>query len=233
MTARQMQVTPYPDIEAMTFIDKLIRGHRLRKTRFHDEMGNLLDATGWVFVPHAVVTSVLKRLGYGLKVPWISYRARRVIRAMMRPDWRVVEFGSGVSTLWFAEHCGFVHSIESDPAWFGKISNRLLNRKNIRYEQRSLDRYANLDDHSDGSLDFCLIDGAVRAECVQSALPKMKRGGIIYLDNSDKEITMPTEIPIAKQLLSEAARRCHGEIKLFVDFVPTNSTATQGMMVRL
>jgi predicted O-methyltransferase YrrM len=228
-----MRLTPYLDIESMTVIDKLIRGHRLRKTRFHDEMGNILDAAGWMFVPHAVLTSALKRVGYGLKVPWISYRARRLIRAMMRPDWRVVEFGSGASTLWLAHHCGFVHSIENDPAWFEKISNRLLKLNNIRYERRSLDHYANLDDHPDGSLDFCLIDGAVRAECVQSALVKMKRGGIIYLDNSDKEISMPTEIPIAKQLLSEAASRCHGEIKFFVDFVPTNATATQGMMVRL
>src|ERR1035437_6664300 len=38
---------------AMTFIQKLVRADMLRKSRFHDEKGNLVDGGGWIYLPLA------------------------------------------------------------------------------------------------------------------------------------------------------------------------------------
>jgi hypothetical protein len=39
----------------------------------------------------------------------------------------------------------------------------------------------------DNSLDFVLVDGRARPECLYYALPKMKRKSIVILDNSERE----------------------------------------------
>jgi len=218
----------------MTAIQKLFRADMLRKSRFHDQKGNLVDFRGWIYLPLAYGTVALRFLGWRPGVPWISYRARKVIDQMIRPDCRMVEFGSGMSTLWFAKRCGFVHSIESDPAWFDLVSKHLARLSNVRYEKRTIESYANLDDHPDQSLDFCLIHGAVRSACSRSVVPKIKRGGFIYLDNSDNDMTIPNgDARLAEHTLVNAAKERGGTIRYFVDFVPCNGAPTEGMLVRL
>jgi len=218
----------------MTAIQKLVRADMLRKSCFHDQKGNLVDFWGWIYLPHAYGTVALRFLGYRPDVPWISSRARKVIDQMIRPDWPMVEFGSVTSTLWFAKRCGIIHSIESDPAWFDLVSKHLAGLSNVRYEKRTIESYANLDDHPDQSLDFCLIGEAVRSACSRSVVPKIKRGGFIYLDNSDNDMTIPNgDARPAEQTLVNAAKERSGAIRYFVDFVPCNGTPTEGMLVTL
>jgi predicted O-methyltransferase YrrM len=137
-----------------------------------------VDLEGWIHLPLAYGTVALKFFGHRPGVPWISYRARKVIDQMIRPDWRMVEFGSGMSTLWFANRCGFIHSIESDPAWYETVSKQLAGLSNVKYEKRTIESYSNLDAHPDQSLDFSLIDGVVRSACAKSVVPKIKPGGL-------------------------------------------------------
>jgi predicted O-methyltransferase YrrM len=218
----------------MTFIQKLARADMLRKSRFHDEKGNLVDLAGWIYLPLAYRSAALKFFGYRPGVPWISYRARKLIDQMIRPDWRMVEFGSGMSTLWFAKRCGFIHSIESDPAWYDLVSRQLAGMSNVRYEKRTIESYVNLDDYPDQSLDFSLIDGAVRSACARSVVPKIKPGGFVYFDNSDKDMTIPNgDTRLAQETLVKAARERGGAIRCFVDFVPCNGVPVEGMLVKL
>jgi precorrin-6B methylase 2 len=44
-----------------------------------------------------------------------------------------------------------------------------------------------VDDEPDGSLDLVMIDGRARPSCLLHALPKVKRGGVVVLDNSDRD----------------------------------------------
>ncbi len=41
--------------------------------------------------------------------------------------------------------------------------------------------------HADNSFDFILVDGRARVACVMNAVNKLKKGGILILDNSDRE----------------------------------------------
>ncbi len=162
----------------MTLLEKIIRGDPLRRTRFHDLRGNLLDRASWVNLPAAYTSAALKRFGHRPKVPWISYRARRLLARTIQPQWHILEFGSGASPLWFENRFALVHSIESDPRWFMIVSSQIAGRCNVRYECRPLCCYANLDDYQDSSLDLSLIDGLLRAACARSVVSKPAAGAI-------------------------------------------------------
>lgn len=209
----------------MYLIHRLISADDGRRTRFDDEKGHLVGGGAWLHAPHAYATAVLKRFGYRPRVPWISYSARREIARLIKPDWRMVEFGSGSSTAWFAKHCSFVHSIESDPDWFLRVQAQTRKLANVRCELRPLESYADLSEYADGSLAFVFIDGQDRSGCARSALREIQRGGYAYLDNSDKQ----GDLRIAERLLREKASM----VRYFVDFVPMSGTPTEGLLVLL
>jgi len=105
---------------------------------------------------------------------------------------------------------------------------------NVRLEMRGPETYAALTGYPDAHFDFALVDGTDRAGCVASVLPKLRPGGWIYLDNSDKDMTLADgNLRRAEAVLVEAARRCGGPVRYFVDFSPTNFFVEQGMLVQI
>ena len=103
-----------------------------------------------------------------------------------------------------------------------------------RLEMRGPETYAALTGYPDAHFDFALVDGTDRAGCVASVLPKLRPGGWIYLDNSDKDMTLADgNLRRAEAVLVEAARRCGGPVRYFVDFSPTNFFVEQGMLVQI
>jgi hypothetical protein len=209
-------------------LTKIFKATADRKTRLHDLKGNVVDRGGLLNMPLAVATGVLtKACGYRPAVPWISYRATRVIGRLAREDWKVLECGSGMSTLWFSKRCSFLHSIENDENWYKKIS-KMIDKdgfRHVKYELRPSDRYADFSDYEDGFFDFILVDGPVRDACVLNAVPKVKPGGYLYLDNTDQQ-------PDAERTLLDAVARRGGNVTYFTDFVPTVFHATQGMLAQ-
>jgi hypothetical protein len=208
-----------------------------RISRFHDEKGNFVGIVGLSYTVPAFVSAAAKRLfGYRPRVPMISYRARREIEKLLSPDTRMVEFGSGNSTPWFAARVGYLLSIEDIPAWFEHVQRvvKELGIRNIRYELRTEANYTELSCIEDGSLDFALVDGTDREGCIRAVVPKLKTGGWLYLDNSDKDMTRPKgDLRRAEAALREAVNIRGGSIRCFSDFSPTNFFVEQGMLAQL
>ena len=124
--------------------------------------------------------------------PWISYRATSFLDKKMTRDWPVIEFGSGMSTLWFARRCGFLHSIENGDHWYQLVSRRLHGTKHVRYELRpTIDQYGDVSEYADASVDLAFVDGDWRAPCVKKVVSKIRAGGYLYLDNTDLEGDRP------------------------------------------
>lgn len=110
-------------------VRRIVRANPNHKTRFHDEQGNLVDVRGACYAPRAFAEAVLKRtVGYRPCMPWLSYRAIRTIEGIVGNDTTVLEYGSGISTVWFAERCRFVCSIDDDPGWHEKVRALLESR---------------------------------------------------------------------------------------------------------
>ena len=135
--------------------------------------------------------------------PWLAPDAIVWLEKHLRPDMRGFEWGSGRSTLWFANRLQSITSIESDAAWFQQVSRRVREsgRTNVDLRHIPLEHadaqtyafdYAPLPANPaailglpDSSLDFVVVDGWYRPVCARAALSKLKPGGILLIDNTD------------------------------------------------
>ena len=191
---------------AMTIVQRIIAGNPYRKTRLHDEKGHLLPALAFLDLPIAAYHAALAAFGERPAIPWFTYPAVRKIESLLRPNWSVMEFGSGLSTRWFAQRVASVHSIESDVGWYQMVKPTLP--PNVFYELRQDAGYSDLSSYQDGHFDFAVVDGEQRGDCMKSVLPKVKSGGFVYYDNSDKDMTLGNQAQgrVAERLLIERAR---------------------------
>ncbi|MHB8650746.1 MAG: class I SAM-dependent methyltransferase [Gaiellaceae bacterium] len=188
----------------MDLMRKIVAGNPDRKTRLHDEKGNLIPLWELRRLPRHVVEHMVRvTTGRLPRRPWLPSNFVADLERLVQPDWNVVEFGSGMSTLWLSGRVGSLHSIEHQRAWYDRI--RAMLPHHVRYElQEKLDRYPDLSDHADRSVDLVVVDGAVRSRCVAAALPKLRPGGYLLLDNSDKDAT-GGDMREAERLVLEAA----------------------------
>lgn len=214
----------------------MLSGNELRRTRFHDEKGNLVGWDAALYAPLALLTAAGKIVGLRPILPMISFRAARVIDGLLTAESRVLEFGSGYSTLWFAQRCAELVSVEDDPYWRTQVQRLLAEAgaRHVRHEFRGPEHYSRLDEYPDAYFDLALVDGKDRAGCVRTALTKVKPGGWLYLDNSDKDMTFPSgDLRRAEALLVAEIERRGGTLRYFTDFSPTNFFAEQGVLARL
>ncbi len=226
--------TPAP---RLSIFRKLIAGDSLRKTRLHDEKGNLVDGREWKYLPLVLQRFVARKLfGKLYAEPWWTFCIKRRVAEILTPDMKAVEFGSGQSTLWLAPRVHALLAIEGDAEWYERVKINLArsNIGNVTLQHRAGEDYWNVDDLADSSVDFCIVDGRDRGYCVRAILPKMKRGGWIYLDNSDKDMTHPDDG--ANIRAAEAELRRHvteANIEIFTGFTIGSINTHQGMLCRL
>jgi hypothetical protein len=225
--ARAMDVTTMGSSWLKTARTRLISGDSLRKTRFHTYLGEFLDPPAFAYLPHAVgSTLLLKVFSHRIEAPWLGFRGVKALASLLTPSSRVLEYGSGMSSLFFARRCAKLVSVEENPAWHAEMSRRFAadGLDNIDYRLRT-DRagYANLDDYPDASFDLALVDGIERVSSVRTALAKVKPGGYIYLDNSDY-------FKKSRAYLIEATA---GDVRIFRDFCPFQIVASEGILARV
>jgi predicted O-methyltransferase YrrM len=121
--------------------------------------------------------------------PWWVWGAVDHVKAVLQPDWRVFEWGGGGSTLWFAQRVKHITTVENDYDWATKTSRELaqygLSNALIVFED-NLARYADEITSEQLPLDLVAIDGRNRAKCIWHARSKVKPGGYLVLDNSER-----------------------------------------------
>ncbi|MFL5945989.1 MAG: class I SAM-dependent methyltransferase [Gaiellaceae bacterium] len=141
--------------------------------------------------------------------PWLNFRAIHWLASHIDETMRVFEYGSGGSTLFFAKRVHEVVSVEHDPAWYARTraaiaAHAIVNctyllrppKPTVQPQVTSTDpAYAGMDfaeyvaaidAFPDASFDLVSVDGRARTACVFAALRKVKRGGVILLDDSDR-----------------------------------------------
>lgn len=149
--------------------------------------------------------------------PWLTFDAIRYLEAHWPTNARVFEYGSGGSTLYWLRRGAFCVSIEHDPRWYDKLRSRLANETRIDYrlvlpepanggalgdpadpeadatadpELRSLTFHqyvTQIDSFADEFFDIVLIDGRSRPACLRHSVDKVHRGGLLILDNADRD----------------------------------------------
>jgi precorrin-6B methylase 2 len=148
--------------------------------------------------------------------PWMSITAINIFDALLTKEMKGFEFGSGGSTIFFSKRAGQLVSLEHDVAWHTQIKKRIqdLQIDNVDYHLVEKEKnnnkpsligkrnddytvpftpatcfvsyYSFIDQYADESFDFIIVDGRARVECALRAVLKLKKGGILILDNSER-----------------------------------------------
>jgi predicted O-methyltransferase YrrM len=142
--------------------------------------------------------------------PWLTPEAIRLLPALLRPADRGVEFGSGRSTLWFARRVAHLTSVEHDPAWFRSVAAKLsaggitnvdqvLAPVDVPVREGGDSAYTRVMlRFPESSLDFALIDGAYRAHVAELAMPRLRPGGLMIIDNANSYLPSRTRAPASR-----------------------------------
>jgi predicted O-methyltransferase YrrM len=133
--------------------------------------------------------------------PWLTREAVNILSTWLRNSDRGLEFGSGRSTVWFSKRVGHIVSVESDPAWFSKVQEMLRGVSNVdlRHFADEASYAAVTKDFAPQSFDFVLVDGIARAACAHGAIPLLKSGGILVLDNANWFLPSDTRSPQSRR----------------------------------
>ena len=123
----------------------------------------------------------------GRALPWYTYGAIAFLAGRVTRAHRVFEYGSGHSTLWWADRAGQVVSCEHDTLWYQRMKPRVP--ANVEYQHRPLGRggYAAAITDAGQVFDIVVIDGRERVACVPHAMAALDSTGVIVWDNSDRE----------------------------------------------
>ncbi len=162
--------------------------------------------------------------------PWLCPGTVAFCKRHLDKSMKGLEFGSGRSTTWFASKVCSLTSVEHDLVWYQNIQQRLIRAgvANVDYRFVPLDHpmgdaeaapdqpppaYVRVaDEFSDYTLDFVLVDGHYRDDCIRRALPKLRRGGYLILDDVNcwpavALIPVPADWPIVDDS-SNGLKRC-------------------------
>lgn len=223
----------------MTLYTKIIRGDNLRKSRLHDEKGNFVGLKKLLLHgPRAIVTGLLLRtLGYQPELPWLPYTAIKYLKFSLNQESRVLEFGSGMSTIWFSKNAKEVFSVEDNLIWYEKLANIIEKNglTNVYYKYAEGEgEYSTFMSQDKEGFDLIVIDGSYRSKCLSHAIKLIKSCGIIYLDNSDKDSTHHGgDMRIAESQARSFALASKAQVIEFTDFAPAQFFVQQSLLVKL
>ena len=118
-------------------------------------------------------------------IPWMTYSFIDFIKDRLNNELTVFEFGTGNSTLFFAERVKKVVAVEHNKEWYENIKkkvpgNVLLYLKNLNQEyENSISMKT--------KFDIIIVDGERRIESITTSIREIKDNGILILDDSERE----------------------------------------------
>lgn len=116
-------------------------------------------------------------------IPWLAPDVILYLENIIQPDFEVLEFGAGGSTLWFAERVKTVISEEKNFDWAMAIKKKAPINVSIFYVHHLITPQTRL------YYDLLLIDGepvTKRAKWITDAPQLVKPDGWIVLDNANR-----------------------------------------------
>jgi predicted O-methyltransferase YrrM len=160
--------------------------------------GHLMQHPGNVprYVAHNLIS---RKPPVELELPWFSYGAIDFLENYLRKETQVFEFGSGGSTLFFAQRAKSVTAVEDNAHWCKLVAAKLaahrIGNVDLRHvpvtftteEAFASSDYLNAVRQS--TFDVIIVDGTewtmnVRPICFHAAEKQIAAGGIIVVDDS-------------------------------------------------
>jgi Holliday junction resolvase-like predicted endonuclease len=124
----------------------------------------------------------------GKPLPWVTYGFIDFISDKLNKNMDIFEYGSGNSTLWYAEKVNSVTSVEHNKIWYEKIKKNAPKNVTIYYQELIYNgEYSKSVNKTNRKFDIIIIDGRDRVNCIKNAINNLKESGIIILDDSERK----------------------------------------------
>ncbi|MBX3330105.1 MAG: hypothetical protein KF722_06870 [Nitrospira sp.] len=148
--------------------------------------------------------------------PWFSFPSIDYLSKLASSDMRVLEFGCGYSTVWWAQRTSWVTSIERSPHWIAEVRRALTKHAMSNVElipfsgfrgtteeeikagcdplqlEPHVHRYVRAGQAKTVLYDVIVVDDVFRNEAASAAIVRLKPGGVLVLDDSERERYRPT-----------------------------------------
>jgi len=147
--------------------------------------------------------------------PWFPTNFNEEIDKYIHYKDVIFEYGSGNSSLYFSNKVESVISIEHNNKWYAKLkktiyklnisnlsivlikpekidkllsqTNKIFHSNDYRYQNYTFEHYVkSINKYPDENFDIIIIDGRARVGCVKYSMPKLKKGGYLLLDDSNR-----------------------------------------------
>jgi glycosyltransferase involved in cell wall biosynthesis len=169
---------------------KKSKPYRKAINKIFDDPRSFVVKSGWADTIATQVSS-----WNGAIVPWFNYAFLHFLTSKACSawrTWRVLEFGSGYSTIWWSRRVGEVISIEHNAEWIALISKLLSpNATILTRTPTDPDAYIETAFEQAGLFEVIIIDGIHRENFTPMLASKLAEGGVIILDNSERSAYRP------------------------------------------
>ena len=137
--------------------------------------------------------STFRRGKYTVEIgyPWLARGSIMALERVLTPEFKVLEFGCGGSTVFFSKRCKSVKSIEYSQEWIDKVKAKIGEESNVTFQlidkTTIIDRLKEEpDDYYDLILDDIGNDLSwlkIRLAIANLVHQKLKKNGFLVIDN--------------------------------------------------
>lgn len=128
--------------------------------------------------------------------PLLTKKAIQLLEDLLekKTDAKVLEFGSGGSTIWISQRTKNLISIEHTAEWYKIVQEHLNKNPNCNPVDLKLlsQPYDGIcENFPDSFFDIIIVDGRDRVKCVEASIRVLKPGGILILDDAQRNKYKP------------------------------------------
>jgi hypothetical protein len=133
-------------------------------------------------------------------IPWYSYPMVEFLSRRIRPEMQVFEFGSGNSTLWWAERVDSVTAVEHHPQWAARMASEVPENVSLLHVPLEPDGdYCRSARRSNKQFHVIVIDGRDRVNCARRGFAALRDDGVIVWDDSQRSRYKPGHRYLARR----------------------------------
>ncbi len=121
----------------------------------------------------------------GNPLPWYTYPFIEFIKTRLQPCFRVFEYGSGNSTLWYSNQIASITAVEHEREWFEFMKPKLPGNADVIFRERG-DGYIRAVGEKDEKYQIIVVDGRDRVKSTLHAVNYLTDDGVLILDNSER-----------------------------------------------
>ncbi len=123
----------------------------------------------------------------GNPIPWNTYPFLSFIESRLKPEFNMFEYGSGNSTIWYAQKVNSIIAVEHNKEWYAKVKNTLpKNAEIILSSETDSTIYSEEISKSGNKYHIVIVDGIFRNESLTASLNYLTEDGVVVFDDSER-----------------------------------------------